>query len=117
MVDRIREQYSLGSLLVALEPALPMGYSSSVWMLLPVGRRASNRRAAIMPVSSGRNKTSGLIYFGEFGLERGDWRNLARFTDWESPGAARCIMRRPIIVSFPRPIFPTRSCAPRSNGQ
>jgi hypothetical protein len=86
-LENIRRQYEKASLLLALEPAMPMGYFTKRTDMPPAGRKGRDRRIDIRKkYGLGREKLLGLIYFGPFGIAGFDFRNLAAFSDWDFLG-------------------------------
>jgi hypothetical protein len=83
-LDHIRRQYEGASLLLALEPALAMGYFRKRTAVPPTGRKGRYCRAEIfkkygfMP-----GKRLALVYFGPFGITGVDFRRLENFAEWE----------------------------------
>jgi len=83
-LEHIRRQYAGASLLLALEPALPMGYFKKRTAVPPTGRRGRNRRVEILrKYGCGPDKHLGLIYFGPFGITGIDFSELSVFAEWE----------------------------------
>jgi hypothetical protein len=87
VVDAIEGQYSKASLLLALDPPMPMSYFPSRREMPVTGRRGVNDRARIVNrYGLDKSKKIGLIYAGNFGLDRAAWNRLAEFRDWEFLG-------------------------------
>lgn len=86
-MEKILSQYVSATLLLALEPALPMGYFAKRLSVPPVGRQGRNRRAEIVKkYGFGSDRHVGLIYLGNLGIAGMDWRKLADLTEWEFLG-------------------------------
>ncbi len=86
-LEKIRAQYASATIMLALEPSMPMNYFMKRTSVPPVGRKGNNCRAEIVEkygFSADRNL--GLIYLGCLGIAGIDWRKLADFTDWEFVG-------------------------------
>ena len=83
-LENILCQYARASLLLALEPALPMGYFKNRTAVPPTGRKGRNCRAEILRrYGLGPEKHLGLIYFGPFGITGVDFGRLEGFAEWE----------------------------------
>jgi UDP:flavonoid glycosyltransferase YjiC (YdhE family) len=86
-LDAIEIQYGKSSLLLSLEPALPMGYFRKRISVPPTGRNGNNRRAEILQKYGLKPaRRLGLIYFGLFGIDEIDIKRLSRFAEWEFLG-------------------------------
>jgi UDP:flavonoid glycosyltransferase YjiC (YdhE family) len=86
-LDLIKKQYVKASLLLSLEPALPMRYFTTRTAVPPTGRNGRNRRAEILRKYGLKpDRRLGLIYFGPFGIAGVDFRRLAAFDEWEFLG-------------------------------
>ncbi|MBN2188232.1 MAG: hypothetical protein JW699_02165, partial [Chitinispirillaceae bacterium] len=86
-LDSIRKQYGKASLLLPLEPALPMGYFTKRTAVPPTGRKGRNRRTEILRKYNLRPDCHlGLVYFGLFGIAGIDMKRLSRFAEWEFLG-------------------------------
>jgi UDP:flavonoid glycosyltransferase YjiC (YdhE family) len=86
-LEHIRRQYERASLLLSLEPALPMGYFKKRMAVPPTGRRGRNCRAEILrKYGLPPDRRLGLVYFGFFGISGLDIIKLAGFSKWEFLG-------------------------------
>ena len=87
VLDAMKAQYARASLVLALQPALPMSFFRRRIDVPPVGRIGHERRAEIVEkYRFDPRKHVGLVYFGQFGIQGIDWRKLAEFADWEFLG-------------------------------
>ncbi|MFP4014384.1 MAG: hypothetical protein ACLFVQ_09890 [Chitinispirillaceae bacterium] len=87
MLERMARQYRMADLLLALHPAADMSCFRLRRDVPVVGRRGVCRRGEISRVYGfDEKKNLGLIYTGNFGMERGLWHRLETFTDWEFVG-------------------------------
>jgi hypothetical protein len=83
-LDKIREQYSLAGLLLSMFPANPMPYFANRKDVGPVGRVGADVRYRLLnETGAGSNRSVGLIYAGNFGMDGVQWRALESFGDWE----------------------------------
>jgi len=88
MLSDMAEQYAKASAALALYPALPMPVFNNKKSIPVVGRRGRNRKDEIFRMFGIDNaKRLGLIYTGNFGLDRADWGRLENFRGWEFVGA------------------------------
>jgi hypothetical protein len=86
-LDKMRRQYGLANLLLALAPALPMTYFRKRLDSAPVGRSGRSRRKEIaLRNGFDPSRRIALIYFGHFGLNNIEWQRLERYGDWEFLG-------------------------------
>jgi hypothetical protein len=86
-VMRIRAQYEMADMVLALNPSLPMPYFRKRIAVPVVGRSGRNRRAEIFDrYRIDQGKHLGLIYLGQLGIEGMAWRKLAGFSSWEFLG-------------------------------
>jgi hypothetical protein len=86
-VEKIRRQYGLSDMLLALMAPLPMKYFKKRKPITPVGRVGKNIRGRIVSeYSVGKSKRLALVYTGNFGMNAIDWKKLERFKDWEFLG-------------------------------
>jgi hypothetical protein len=86
-LDRIREQYAMVDLLLALRPALEMGYFPQKKPMPFVGRKGRSTRSRINEeYGLHPEKHLGLIYTGNFGMDGVAWGELERFSSWEFIG-------------------------------
>ncbi|MFP4242983.1 MAG: hypothetical protein ACLFTW_13515 [Chitinispirillaceae bacterium] len=87
MLERMAGQYRLADRVLALYPAGDMACFSTVEKVPVVGRKGKNRKEEISrEYGFDRKKNLGLIYTGNFGMDRGKWHRLERFSDWEFVG-------------------------------
>lgn len=87
MLERMERQYRMADLLLALHPAADMPCFKNRKNVPVVGRKGTSRREEISQVYGfNQKKNLGLIYTGNFGMNRGLWHTLERFTDWEFVG-------------------------------
>ena len=83
-LDKIREQYSMADLLLAMFPANPMPYFANRKDAGPVGRVGADVRKRLLDeAGAGPDRNVGLIYAGNFGMDGVQWRALESFGDWE----------------------------------
>lgn len=83
-LDKIREQYALADLLLALFPACPMPYFPAALNVGPVGRVGTDIRRRLREENGiAFDKRLGLIYTGNFGMDGAAWKDLERLGDWE----------------------------------
>ncbi len=86
-LKKIREQYAMADLLLALSPALEMAYFPRIVKMPIVGRRGQNIRSrVIQEYGLDPGKHLGMIYTGNFGMDRVAWEKLERFSSWEFIG-------------------------------
>jgi hypothetical protein len=84
LLETMQSQYAKASLLLALEPSLPMAYFTKRIETPPVGRAGKDRREAIaQKYGFDPSKKYALIYFGHFGINEIDWQRLEQFRNWE----------------------------------
>ncbi|MDG5815487.1 hypothetical protein QA601_10380 [Chitinispirillales bacterium ANBcel5] len=83
-LEKIKEQYSLATLLLSLYPSLNMGYFKQIKHVPVVGRVGENKRSKLSHFYNfDQQKKIGLIYTGNYGLENVRWKRLEQFKDWE----------------------------------
>ncbi len=86
-LEQIREQYAMADLLLALQPALEMPYFPQRIPMPLVGRKGRSLRSqVIQEYGLHPQKHLGLIYTGNYGMDRVPWKNLERFSSWEFIG-------------------------------
>jgi hypothetical protein len=106
-VDYIRRQYAKATLLLSLEPALPMAYFRKKCTAPPTGRRGRSRRADINKKYGIKpDKHLGLMYFGPFGITGVDFSKLAAFPAWEFLGISPVDGAPPNYHCVPKTDFP-----------
>jgi len=89
LLDELKTQYASASLLLSLDPALPMPYFPRRISIGPVGRQGRNRRAEIVRhYGLDGDKHLALLYVGQLGIEGLDLGGIGRFTDWEFLGVS-----------------------------
>jgi hypothetical protein len=87
LLGPLQQQYASASMLLSLEPSLPMRYFPVRTKIAPVGRQGRNRRGEIVQHYGLESaKHIGLLYMGQFGVEVLDWQAIGRFSDWEFLG-------------------------------
>jgi hypothetical protein len=105
--EKIRRQYARASLLLALEPALPMDYFRKRTIVPPTGRRGRSRRAEINKKYGLKpDRHLGLMYFGPFGIAGVDFRKLAAFSEWGFLGISPVDGAPPNYHCVPKTDFP-----------
>lgn len=83
-LETIKSQYQKASLLISLFPALEMPYFKNSVKAGPVGRKGKNiRKFLIKRYGFSQNKKIGIIYTGNFGFKKVNWKKLSKFTQWE----------------------------------
>ena len=86
-LEKIKRQYARASLLLEMEPAMPMEYFLKRKRIAPVGRVGRAIPEAIKSRYGIPNeKKIGLIYAGNFGMDAIHWKDLRRFKEWEFLG-------------------------------
>lgn len=86
-LEKMREQYAMADLLLSLHPALEMPYFHRKMKMPLVGRKGKNVRTLVVEeYGLDPGKSLGLIYTGNFGMDRIPWKNLEKFSDWEFIG-------------------------------
>jgi len=87
MLSEMACQYGKASLALALYPASPMPVFRHKKTVPVVGRKGVNRKDEIFEAFGiDRRKRLGLIYTGNFGLDRVRWSRLEDFRGWEFVG-------------------------------
>jgi UDP:flavonoid glycosyltransferase YjiC (YdhE family) len=110
--QKMEEQYAMATLLCALEPALPMSYFSRRVDFSPVGRTGRNRRSEIIrKYGFANNRRICLIYFGYFGIDNIDWKQLEQFDSWEFLGLFPLSPRPANYHLIPKADFPYQDLA------
>jgi hypothetical protein len=87
MLSEMAWQYGMASVDLALYPAAPMPVFGRRKAAPVLGRRGENRRTEIcrhFGIDPGRRL--GVVYTGNFGLGRVDWRRLESFEGWDFVG-------------------------------
>jgi L-arabinokinase len=83
-LEKIRRQYAMADLLLAMFPANEMPYFEKRVDTGPVGRAGADvRRRLIMENGTQPHKKIGMIYTGNFGMDAVSWKNIEKFGDWE----------------------------------
>ncbi|MDR2593121.1 MAG: hypothetical protein LBC59_10040 [Chitinispirillales bacterium] len=87
MLAEMADQYRKASIALTLHPSLPMPVFERKKPIHILGRRGVDRREEICRhFGIDRGKRLGVIYVGNFGLDRVDWRRLEKFDGWEFVG-------------------------------
>jgi len=87
ILSHMKQQYAGADLLIEAYPALPMAYFSRRKRVGVVGRVGKNRREEICSFYGiAPHKNLGLIYTGNFGMDRIPWKHLEKYANWEFLG-------------------------------
>jgi len=87
LLGPLQQQYASASMLLSLDPALPMHYFPVRTKIALVGRQGLKRRGDIVQhYKLDSAKHIGLLYMGQLGIEGFDWQAIERFSDWEFLG-------------------------------
>ena len=87
VLEKMRRQYQLASLLLELTPSTGMSYFGNRVKISPVAKPGRNRGGELKKhLGLEEDRRIGLIYVGELGMENIRWGDLAKFRGWDFVG-------------------------------
>jgi len=87
VLEKIRRQYQMASLLLELIPSTGMAYFGNRVKIPPVAEPGRKRSGEIKKhLGLEKDRRIGLIYVGEWGMENIRWGDLVKFRGWDFVG-------------------------------